>query len=238
VKKAYICGMKRSVINKSVERIRGIVRQALSPTFLSIVLCAAVLWYIAKLGREYTTELDMSVRIDGQKYRLSVVVYGRGSAILAQQLSLKSRLNLTLDELSPRPSRETLGALTISPASLTKAINTKLTDEDIKIMEVTEAPEFIPPGADEEEHSEKEKGEKQSKKDKDSSDEGETPREKRKRERLERRQAKEAARAAEAEKEAKEEAAARAAKEKKAAAARASKRKETEAEIDKKLRAR
>jgi hypothetical protein len=170
--------IKAADMVKVTERIRGILRQALSPTFLIVLLGAAMLWYISKLGEEYTTEIEMGIRIDGQKYRLGVIVNGRGSAILAQQLSLKSRVDLTLDELSPRPSRETLGALTITPASLAKAINNKKIS-GLTVMEVTDAPEFTPPGADEAEKDKKD-------------NDKETAREKRKRERLERRQAKEA----------------------------------------------
>jgi hypothetical protein len=227
--------MKRSVINKSVERIRGIVRQALSPTFLIIVMCAAVLWYISKLGGEYTTEMEMTIRIDGQKYRPTVIITGRGSAILAQQLSLKSRLAFTLEELSPRPSRETLGALTITPASLAKAINGKITD--LTIMQVTNAPEFTPPSDEEDEEAKSDDDKKEKKAEARKGDKngngrgngGETPREKRKRERLERRQAKEAARAAE---EAADEKADKAA----AAEKSAKSKKALEAKIDKKLR--
>lgn len=119
------------------------LRQALSPTFLVILLGATVLWYISKLSNEYETEMSLNLRIDGQKYKPTVIIHGRGSDILARQLSLKSRLNFTLEELSPRPSRKTLGALTITPASLMKAINEKISG-GLKVMEVVEAPEFAP----------------------------------------------------------------------------------------------
>jgi hypothetical protein len=211
--------MKKSMLNITVDRAKGLVRQALSPTFLIILLGAALLWYISKLSGEYTNEMELSMRIDGQKYRPTVVVYGRGSAILAQQLSLKSRINLTLDELSPRPSRETLGALTIAPASLAKAINSKITD--LTVMEVVEAPEFTPPSKEEEVESGSDSRGSKDGKDGSGDDDGETPREKRKRERLERRQAKQAARAAE---EAEEAEAAKAAET--ARAAEAAKKKE------------
>ncbi len=122
--------------------VRGVFRQALSPTFLFILLGSAMLWYVSKLGNNYDTEMPLNIRIDGQKYRLTANVSGRGSTILAQRLSLKSRLNFTLDELVSRPSRDNPGSLTITPVSLQRAINGKISD--LTVVEVTKAPDFVP----------------------------------------------------------------------------------------------
>jgi hypothetical protein len=165
------------------------LRQALSPTFLVILLGSALLWYVSKLSHEYTTDMPLSIRIDGEKYRLEAVVKGRGSNIVAQRLSLKNRLAFTIDELSSRRSTETPGALIITEASLQKAINGKI--KDLEITQVTDAPEFIPPAV--EEVKEPQKAEAADSE----GGEGETPKEKRQRERAERREAKEAARTAE-----------------------------------------
>lgn len=192
------------MLNITGDKVRRVLQQALSPTFLFILLASALLWYTSKLSHQYDTELPLGIRIDGQKYRLTAIVSGRGSAILAQRLSLKRKLSFTLDELSPRPSRTTLGALTIAPASLQKAINGKISD--LVVVEVIDAPEFIPsaaPGTDGSEGADRIDGTGPA------ADDGpavETPREKRKRERRERSEAKEAARAAAREAEAGDEA--------------------------------
>lgn len=170
------------------ERVRKVISEALTPTFLVILSGATMLWYASRLSNEYTTEMPIGIRIDGQKYRIEAVVSGRGSAIITRKLLLKRKLRFTLDELSSRPSRETAGALTITPASLMRGINGKISD--LTIIEVIEAPEFVPaPVAPEEE-----KAEATEKSDGEDPD-AETPKEKRQRERRERRQAKEADRA-------------------------------------------
>jgi len=125
------------------ERARRMVRQMLSPTFLVILLTAAVMWYTSKLSTTYDTEMGLDIRIDGQKYRVTAIVSGRGTAILARKLSLKRAQNFTLDELLARRSRTNVGAYTFAPASLQKAINDRMGD-DFVIVSVTDAPEFVP----------------------------------------------------------------------------------------------
>jgi hypothetical protein len=135
--------MKKGLLAIVADKIRGVFRQALSPTFLVILVISVMLWYASKLSKDYTTDIPMNISIDGQKYRLTATVKGRGSTILAQRLSLKRRLSFTLDELSSRRSRETPGAYTITPASLKRAIGEKISD-DLEITGVIDAPEFIP----------------------------------------------------------------------------------------------
>ncbi|MDR2890788.1 MAG: hypothetical protein LBV18_04200 [Alistipes sp.] len=187
--------MKKGLLNFVRDRIMGAVRLALSPTFLFILLGAALLWYTSKLSYDYETEMPLTIRIDDQKYRLTAIVSGRGSNILAHQLSLKSTLGFTLDELVSRPSRETTGALTITPASLQRAIGDKI--DDLQIVQVLEAPEFLPVAAeasgsdDGAAAADAVGGDGAGSGSVEGSDAGaaETPREKRKRERRERRQA-------------------------------------------------
>lgn len=186
--------LRRFKINR--EKIAGVLRQALSPAFLLILFVSCLLWFTTKLGYEYTSQMPLNVRIDGQKYRVTALVQGRGSTLMAQRLSLKSPLNLSLDDLSSRSSRETEGALTITPASLQRAINDVI--NELKVVQIVEAPEFIP-APEEEEVSEEASVEE--------GDAVETPREIRRRERQERREKRALEKAeAEAEKAAKEEA--------------------------------
>lgn len=132
----------------------------LSPAFILILLGSCLLWYTTKLSYNYTTEMPVNVRIDGKKYRITATVTGRGSQIVAQRLSLKSRLEISLDDLSYRASRETEGAILITPASLARAINAKITN--LTIDEVVDAPEFVPapPEPEEPEESEVDEAEK------------------------------------------------------------------------------
>ncbi len=137
---------------KFAENLRKTLGQLLSPAFLLILLGSCLLWYTSKLGYDYTAEIPLNLRIDGQKYRVTAKVSGRGSQIVAQRLSLKSALNVALSDLSYRASPETEGAIMITPASLARAINDQIAG--LVVEEVVEAPDFVPAPVEEPEISE------------------------------------------------------------------------------------
>jgi hypothetical protein len=146
--------MKKRLLTVVADKIRGVIRQALSPTFLIILVISVMLWYALKLNNVYETDIPINIGIDGQKYRITATVKGRGSTILAHQLSLKRRLNFTLDDFSIRRSRETPGAYTISPTSLQRVINERMKEKsDVEIKGVVESPEFVPSADKEDEKS-------------------------------------------------------------------------------------
>ncbi len=148
--------LKKLNINR--ERIKRIVQQALSPAFLIILLGSFLLWYMTKLSYEYyDVEMPLNVRIDGQKYRVTAVINGRGSVLMAQKLSLKGKINLKMDELTVRKSKDNPDALTITPASLQRAIDAKASD--LKVTQIIDAPDFIPE-PEEEKETRKERREK------------------------------------------------------------------------------
>lgn len=134
--------MKKKQLDIDRERVVKVLRQALSPTFLLILLGSFLLWYTSKLSYDYTTEMPLDLRIDGQRYRITAIVTGRGSVLVGQRLSLKGPLHITLDELSTSPSTETEGALTITAASLQNAINGKT--RELNITQIVDAPDFVP----------------------------------------------------------------------------------------------
>ncbi len=137
--------MKNSVLKKlniNRDSLKKLVQQALSPAFLVILLGSFLLWYMTKLSYEYTTEMPLNVRIDGQKYRVTAIVHGRGSVLMAQKLLLKGKLNLKMDDLSVRQSKNDPHALTITPASLQRAINSEI--KDLDVTQVIDAPDFVP----------------------------------------------------------------------------------------------
>lgn len=132
--------LKRLNINR--ESVKRVLRQALSPTFLVCLTGAFLLWFSTELSLEYTTAMPLNLRIDGQRFRVTAIVSGRGSTIVAQRLSLKNKLSLSLDELSKKSSTEREGALVITPASLKKAINAKISK--LTVDELIYVPEFVP----------------------------------------------------------------------------------------------
>jgi hypothetical protein len=127
--------------NKYMDSIRKVLGRALSPAFLLILLSSCLLWYMAKLSHEYTAEIPLKLRIDGRKYRVEAVVTGRGSMLMAHQLSLK-KVSLRSEDLTIRPSKETPGVQTITKASLQKALTNKL--GDLKIVQIEDITDFVP----------------------------------------------------------------------------------------------
>ncbi len=141
------------------ETLKKVVQQALSPAFLIILLGSFLLWYMTKLSHDYNNvEMPLNVRIDGQRYRVTAVVNGRGSVLMAQRLALKGKINLKMDELTARKSKENPDALTITPASLQRAIDAKTSE--IKVTQIVDAPDFIP-APEPEKETRKERREKQ-----------------------------------------------------------------------------
>lgn len=135
--------MKKSILKKlniNRESLRELLKHALSPVFLILLLTSFVLWYTTKLGKEYTTQMPINVQIDGRRYKLTAEVHGKGSTLMAQRLALKSKINIALSELSVKPSPDDLSVLVITPASMLKAINAKTSD--IKVLQIIDMPDF------------------------------------------------------------------------------------------------
>jgi hypothetical protein len=127
-------------LNINRESLRALLKHAISPVFLVLLLSSFVLWYTTKLGKDYDIEMPLNVRIDGQRYRVTAQVQGKGSTIMAQRLSLKSKINIKLTELKVRKSPENPNALIITPTSLVKAIDSKT--NDLKVVQIIEMPDF------------------------------------------------------------------------------------------------
>jgi hypothetical protein len=129
-------------LNINRESISKLLKHTVSPVFLVLLLSSFVLWYTTKLGKDYDIEMPLNVRIDGQRYRVTAQVQGKGSTIMAQRLSLKSKISIKLTDLKVRKSAENPNALIITPSSLVKAIGSKT--NDLKVVQIIEMPDFQP----------------------------------------------------------------------------------------------
>ncbi len=118
------------------ESVRKALRQLLSPVFLLILLATTLMWFASELSRQYTTEIPLHIRVEGEKYRLTAVVQGYGSTILAQRLSLNRKPAFTLEELFADPS----GGITLQ--SLVRAIDPRL--KNLTVVQIVEAPGLLP----------------------------------------------------------------------------------------------
>ena len=116
--------------------------------FVVLFIASFTLWYIAKLNYNYTTELDVKLKISGQRFSVPCVVEGKGTNLFGYVIST-SRLNIPLDELEYTVMREVtqVGSspddkirLHIQPTSLKNAISVRLSD--IKIRSVGVIPDI------------------------------------------------------------------------------------------------
>lgn len=105
-----------------------------------LFVASFTLWYIAKLNYNYTTELDVKIRIGDTRFSVPCVVEGKGANLFGYVIST-SRLNIPLSELEYTVMREIteLGAapsdnlrLHLKPESLKNAISVRLSDINIR----------------------------------------------------------------------------------------------------------
>jgi hypothetical protein len=116
-----------------------------------LFVASFTLWYIAKLNYNYTTELDVKIRIGSSRFSVPCVVEGKGANLFGYVIST-SRLNIPLSELEYTIMREVteLGSapsdnvrLHLKPESLKNAISVRLSD--INIRSVGDIPDIEMP---------------------------------------------------------------------------------------------
>lgn len=116
-----------------------------------LFVASFTLWYIAKLNYNYTTELDVKIRIGSNRFSVPCVVEGKGTNLFGYVIST-SRLNIPLSELEYTVMREVteLGTapndnlrLHLNQESLKNAISVRLSD--INIRSVGDIPDIEMP---------------------------------------------------------------------------------------------
>ena len=136
------------------ESIKGLfarLKHYVSPVFIVLFVASFTLWYIAKLNYNYTTDLDVKIRIGNQRFEVSCVVEGKGTNLFGYVISTH-RLNIPLSELEYTVMREVtqIGAapsdrvrLHIKSESLKNAISVRLSD--INIRSIGDVPDIEAP---------------------------------------------------------------------------------------------
>ena len=66
------------------------LRGYISPTYITMLIAAFVLWYIAKLGDTYTTEHEVAVIVDGEHIDVDCVIRGKGTNLIGYTLFSQS----------------------------------------------------------------------------------------------------------------------------------------------------
>ena len=65
------------------------LRSCISPVYVAMLVAAFVLWFIAKLGGTYTTDIVVSVSIDDVEYSVPCSIKGKGTNLIYYTLSPK-----------------------------------------------------------------------------------------------------------------------------------------------------
>ena len=82
------------------KKFLAVVRRYVSPVFIMLLVASFTLWYIAKLNYNYTTELNVKVRIGNQKFEVPCVVEGKGTTLFGYGFYTPCRANIPLSELN------------------------------------------------------------------------------------------------------------------------------------------
>lgn len=121
-----------------MERIKSFIRRIISyitPGYVAMVVAAFVLWYITKLGENYTTDHDVVVVIEGKSYDVDCTIRGKGTNLISYTLSNRrnnfvvSPAELSFDKEVTDDNGRTYRHVT--SVSLQQALNARMNDVDV-----------------------------------------------------------------------------------------------------------
>ena len=119
------------------------LRKYISPVFLVLLAVSFTLWYISKLGYNYTTELKVKVTVDGYNITVPCVVEGKGSTLFRYGVYAASSAEISLSELKFEVLEQPVATdndtiverkMRISPMSMQDALSVRFSD--LKIVSV------------------------------------------------------------------------------------------------------
>lgn len=133
-------------MKKVIEFLKSLkqrLRKYISPVFLVLLAVSFTLWYISKLGYNYTTELKVKVTVDGYNITVPCVVEGKGSTLFRYGVYAASSAEISLSELKFEVLEQPVVTdndtiverkMRISPMSMQDALSVRFSD--LKIVSV------------------------------------------------------------------------------------------------------
>ena len=125
-------------IFKAMDKIKSFIRRIIgyiTPGYIAMVVAAFTLWYITKLGENYTTEHDVVVVIDGKEYEVGCTVRGKGTNLISYTFANKSSYFVVpAEELSfDKEVVDEYGRIYrhVTNVSLQQALNARMNDVDV-----------------------------------------------------------------------------------------------------------
>lgn len=77
------------------------LRSCISPVYIMMLVAAFVLWFITKLGDEYTTDHEVTVVIEDVEYTVNCTIRGKGTDLIYYTLSsTRSRFTIPINDLT------------------------------------------------------------------------------------------------------------------------------------------
>ncbi len=127
------------------DSILGWLKRYVSPVFLVMLVASFILWYISKLSYTYTTDYNVAINTDGEKYEVSCIFEGVGTNLVGYHTHFGRRIRIPLSELKYKASREEghEGMIIIDPHSLQQAIAVRFSD--VKVVSIGSIPEIPNP---------------------------------------------------------------------------------------------
>ena len=132
--------MTRKIINNGKELI-GKVKRRITPAFLITLAMAVIFWYSGKLGYTYTTEIPVSVQIEGQRVRTTCMVEGTGHNILSARYFKRRTVKLQRFDVELMLVDKESNTYEISPTSLQNALSVR--NSSLKIISVSRMPFIV-----------------------------------------------------------------------------------------------
>lgn len=132
--------MTRKIINNGKELI-GKVKRRITPAFLITLAMAVIFWYSGKLGYTYTTEIPVSVQIEGQRVRTTCMVEGTGHNILSARYFKRRTVKLQRFDVELMLVDGESNTYEISPTSLQNALSVR--NSSLKIISVSRMPFIV-----------------------------------------------------------------------------------------------
>lgn len=111
------------------------IRAYITPGYVAMVVMAFVLWYITKLGENYTTDHEVVVEIEGKEYDVDCTIRGKGTNLISYTLSSRRSnfvvpsAELSFDKEVTDDNGRTYRHVT--SVSLQQALNARMNDVDV-----------------------------------------------------------------------------------------------------------
>jgi hypothetical protein len=117
----------------------------ITPGYVAMVVAAFILWYITKLGENYTTDHEVVVEIEGKEYDVDCTIRGKGTNLISYTLSSR-RNNFVVPAAELSFDKEVTddngrNYRHVTSVSLQQALNARMSDVDV--LAVTGVPMIL-----------------------------------------------------------------------------------------------